>query len=296
MKKVLLIILILVVVIVGGLLGYGAWIMSSADKIIAETYDIEGMDVEIPMDSLSLARGYHLSVTRGCIGCHGDNLAGETMEDMGPVGIFHASNLTSGEGGIGSSYTVRDWERAIRHGVKPSGSHTFMMPSEEYYYLSDSDLGCLIAYLQTVEPVDKQMAESEIGSVGKVMIATGQMTILTPAKYIPHDAPRPMAPPVGVTVAYGEYIGHTCTGCHGVNLAGGINIGPDIPVTTNLTPSGMADYDRDSFFDAMRDGIRPNGDYIDPFMPFIEYSQMTDDELDALWLYLQSLPSVENEF
>jgi 23S rRNA (adenine2503-C2)-methyltransferase len=44
MKKVLLIILIVIIVIVGGLFGFSWWIMSSADKIIAQTYDIEGME------------------------------------------------------------------------------------------------------------------------------------------------------------------------------------------------------------------------------------------------------------
>jgi mono/diheme cytochrome c family protein len=295
MKKVLLIILIVIIVIVGGLFGFGTWVMSSADKIIAETYDIEGIEVEVPTDSLSLVRGEHIAKTRGCAGCHGEDLAGVPME-MGPMGMFYPSNLTSGAGGVGASYTAKDWERVIRHGVRPDGSQVFMMPSEEYYYLSDTDLGDLIAYLKIIEPVDRQHESSEIGPVGKVMVALGKMTTMTPAQHIAHDAPRPTSPPEGVTVEYGGYLAITCTGCHGPNFAGGVNLGPSAPVSTNLTPSGMLEYDHDSFFNAMRTGLKPDGMKIDPFMPFDQFARMTNDELDALWLYLQSLPSVDNEF
>jgi mono/diheme cytochrome c family protein len=293
MKKVLLIILVVFVVLILGLFGFGAWIMNSAETTIAETYDIEGMEVEIPTDSLGLARGYHIAVTRGCTGCHGEDLGGVPM-DMGPMGMFYPSNLTPG--GVGSSYSVKDWERAIRHGVRPDGSQTYMMPAEEYYYLSDQDLGSLIAYLQTVEAVDREHAKSEIGPVGKVMVAFGQMKTMTPANFIPHDAPRPTAPPEGVTVAYGEYLTVNCTGCHGGDLAGGVNLGPNVPKSSNLTPAGMSDYDHDAFYTAMRAGDRPDGSSIDAFMPYDQFARMTDDELDAIWLYLQSLPSVENEF
>ncbi len=154
----------------------------------------------------------------------------------------------------------------------------------------------MIAYLQTIEAVDREHAESEIGPVGKMLVAFGQMSTMTPAKYIDHDSPRPTAPPEGVTVAYGEYLTVNCTGCHGSDLAGGVNLGPDVPKSTNLTPAGMTDYDHEGFFTAMRAGKRPDGTSIDPFMPFAQFAQMTSDELDAIWLYLQSLPSVENEF
>ena len=45
---------------------------------------------------------------------------------------------------------------------------------------------------------------------------------------------------------------------------------------------------------ALRDGVSPEGQKFDPAeMPWQEIGQLTDDELKALWLYLQSLPPVE---
>jgi hypothetical protein len=44
------------------------------------------------------------------------------------------------------------------------------------------------------------------------------------------------------------------------------------------------------FVRAMREGKRPNGASINEFMPWRLLGRMTDEELEALWLYLQSVP------
>ena len=45
----------------------------------------------------------------------------------------------------------------------------------------------------------------------------------------------------------------------------------------------------------MRSGNTPDGHEIDAMaMPIGIYSRMSDDDLQALWLYLQSLPPAES--
>jgi len=44
------------------------------------------------------------------------------------------------------------------------------------------------------------------------------------------------------------------------------------------------------FTRALREGRRPSGTEINPFMPWRSYRRMTDDEIGALWLYVQSVP------
>jgi hypothetical protein len=44
---------------------------------------------------------------------------------------------------------------------------------------------------------------------------------------------------------------------------------------------------------ALREGIRPGGSAINPFMPIGATKLMTDVELVAMWKYLQSLPPKE---
>jgi hypothetical protein len=39
----------------------------------------------------------------------------------------------------------------------------------------------------------------------------------------------------------------------------------------------------------MREGTRPDGSPISEFMPWRFMSGMTDDELDVIWLYMQSV-------
>jgi TRAP-type mannitol/chloroaromatic compound transport system permease large subunit len=43
----------------------------------------------------------------------------------------------------------------------------------------------------------------------------------------------------------------------------------------------------------MRTGITPNSRKLNDFMPWRYFGQMTDEELKAIFLFLQSLPSKE---
>jgi len=45
----------------------------------------------------------------------------------------------------------------------------------------------------------------------------------------------------------------------------------------------------------MRTGVTPTGKQLDSeLMPWKSMGQMSDDELKAIWLYLQTLPPVQN--
>lgn len=67
---------------------------------------------------------------------------GRVFLDEPAIGRFVASNLTRGKGGVGASYTDDDWVRAIRHGVGPDGKALLIMPSQEFFNLSDADVRC----------------------------------------------------------------------------------------------------------------------------------------------------------
>ncbi|NJM39562.1 MAG: hypothetical protein HC853_01695 [Anaerolineae bacterium] len=103
------------------------------------------------------------------------------------------------------------------------GHGLWVMPAHEYFHLSDSDLGAIIAFVKQVPPVDREASAHTIGFLGRVLLATGQITIkdLVPAASMNHDQPRPEAPPVGATLAYGAYLAPSCSGCHNANYSGG---------------------------------------------------------------------------
>jgi hypothetical protein len=100
--------------------------------------------------------------------------------------------------------------------------------------------------------------------------------------------PRPMANP-------GEYLVDVggCTFCHGAYLTGGQGPEPRAPRGTNLTARGpLSRWSLSDFRKTMRDGVDPEGHVIDPkYMPWLAYRNMTDAELEDMWLYLRSLPS-----
>ncbi len=285
-------------IVLGGLVGL--FILAFVIVLIAsnsrmnKTYDIQVETVAVPADAEAIALGEHLAVIRGCTDCHYKNLGGGIFIDDPALGTLYAANLTPGEGGIGN-YSDEDWVRAIRHGVGPDGKPLLWMPAQEFYYLNDTDLGALIAYLRTITAVDNQNPDNTLRPLGRVLFLAGQLDLL-PVELIDHEGSRPPAVAVGVTAEYGEYLAVGCTGCHGPGFSGGPIPGapPDWPPAANLTPSGhLADWSEDEFLAAFRTGVKPTGEQFTENMPYKAVGQMTDDELKAVWLFLQSLPSKE---
>ena len=269
---------------------------------VNRTYDVAIATVSIPTDAASIARGKHYVEAVGvCQVCHGQNLAGPVIDDCKDVpcigfsdesifGKIAPANLTSGIGGIGGSFTDDDYIRAIRHGIGMDNQALTIMPAEEYNRISDDDLGAIIAYLKTLPPVDNEVGESGLGPLGRTLASFVEGLI--PASLIDHEAQRPQSPAVGVTAEYGEYLSNICTVCHGEGLSGSRVPGNDRVKAPDITMNGdIGTWTKSQFIDTIRSGNTPRGNLLDPrFMPWNRFTQMTNDELDAIWLYLESLP------
>ena len=294
MKKVLKWIGIVLAALIGLIILVVIIVFVISNSRINTTYDIKVKSVEIPTSEEVLEQGKHVAIVRGCTDCHTGNLAGGILFDSPAIGQINSTNLTSGQGGIGGTYTDEDWVRSIRHGVGPDNKPLILMPSHEFYFLSDDDLGALIAYLKTVPPADNQPPEITIGPLTRVLFVTGQSDLVS-AENIDHDS-RPIAPEPGVTVEYGQYMAVGCPECHGPGFSGGPIPGPpEWPKAANITPGGdVANWTEQEFIDTLRNGFTPSGKQLNPeYMPWPTFGQMTDDELKAIWLYLQSLPAQE---
>ena len=293
MRKVLKWVGILVVAFLVGIVLINIGVYFASNARINETYVIEPETVPVNTNEKTIADGEHVAIIFGCTDCHGADLAGLPLIEDPAVAQIYSPNITAGVGGI-ENYSTADYVRAIRHGVDAEGKPLFIMPSAEYYFMSDKDLGALITYLQSIEPVDNELPEKRIGQLGRVLFTVGALPPFA-AEIIDHTAVRPNAPTPGVTEEYGRYLAVGCTGCHGANFAGGSVPGspPDAPPSADLTPSGpLAAWTTDEFIETMRIGITPDGRELDPNdMPWPSIGQMTDDELTAVFLYLQSLDS-----
>ena len=292
MKTALKIIAGLVGILILGVIVIAVGLYFISNSFMNNSYEVVAETIRIPIDEETVARGQHIATSRGCTDCHGENLAGDVFWNDGAMGTLYASNLTSGRGGAGAAYTDADWVLAIRHGIGPDNRPLLFMPSQEYWYFNNRDLAALIAYLKSLPAVDNEIPEPTIGPLARVLYMAGELP-LVPAELIDHIG-RPAAPEPGVTEEYGEYLAAGCIGCHGAGLSGGSIPGgpPDWPPASNLTPGGnLADWSEDDFVTALRTGATPSGDQLSQAMPWQTTARMTDEELKALWLYLQSLPT-----
>jgi cytochrome c553 len=213
-----------------------------------------------------------------------------------PFAKVYTANLTPGIGGAGSQFTDADWVRALRHGVDNQRRALVIMPAQLFWNFNDQDLGDVIAYLKSLPPVDKEHPDPQINTLGKIMIGAGMFgPAIVPANVIAHDQ-RPPVAPIGVTSPYGEYLVSVtgCHDCHGAQLAGGKSNKPGAIDAPNLTPGGdLKAWTNTDFIDSIRTGITPSGRVLNPDeMPWNHISNYSDDELKAIFLYLQSLPTL----
>ena len=253
----------------------------------------ERTTLTVPIAQGDLARGEHLvrSVS-GCADCHTADLGGQVIMDAGPVGTGVATNLTSGAGGVGSTFTDEDWVLAIRHGLRRDGRSLLIMPSEAFAHYSDADLAAIIAYVKSVPPVDRELPKTKLRMLGRTLFVAGKMPIQI-ARLMPETV-ESTTPAAGATAEYGAYLAKVggCTSCHGADLAGGPAGDPNAPPPANLTSAGnLGKWSEEQFMAALRTGTRPDGTAINEAMPWKVYGRMSDDELRALWLYLQSMPA-----
>jgi mono/diheme cytochrome c family protein len=282
---------LLTAVLVLALVGAGV-VYAASERRLRERYDTSVDSVPVPTDAAAIARGEHLvrNVVDYTI-CHGTDLGGAVYSSSAAIGTVAGPNLTRGKGGLAATYSTTDYVRAIRRGVKPDGRSLIVMPSEVFTHLSQEDLGAVIAFLKQAPPVDREVPKSGFGPVGRALLAVGKMNILVAGKTPRYDAP--VSVPPDTTPAYGKYIADIsgCHGCHGYGLSGGRVAGPPgLPPASNLTPAGIGEWTEADLVRALRDGKRPDGTQLDEFMPWKVFRGMTDAEIHALWLYLESVP------
>lgn len=256
--------------------------------------DITVQSVAVTHNDDMLAHGERLATISSCNGCHGSDFGGEVFIDGAPIGYLPAPNLTSGAGGIGATYTADDWARAIRHGVGADGRSLLIMASDHYSAYGDDDLAALIAYLQTLPPVDNELGQRQIAFPGTIIFGVLGYADAASVVAIDHEAVGGADPVAADTAEYGQYLVNiaSCGSCHGEDLGG--NTDPNAgPLGPNITLGGdLQSWSQSDFVTAMRTGMTPGGNRLSPEMPWRAYAAMTDTELAALWTYINSLPPI----
>ena len=267
----------------------------SAREASVDYSAIPGHPLILPAEESEVAEGGRLLEIFHCTGCHGDDMGGAVLIDQPVFGTLFSSNLTSGEGGVAGQYGPTDWERAIRHGVRPDGSGWLIMPSGDFGELSNQDLGRMVAYLEALPPVDRVLPPRKLGPLMRAFLVAGGIDFAPEFEH--HAGPGVEAPAREATATFGRYLSTTCAGCHGADLRGGTPIEPGGPIPANLTPhptDGLGAWSLEDFERALRTGVRPDGSELGPSMPWVAFQHFDDLEIEAIWAYLTTLPALSD--
>ncbi|MCP3138668.1 c-type cytochrome [Pyxidicoccus xibeiensis] len=261
-----------------------------------------------------VARGRYLAeAVLGCVSCHterdvsryagplrGAALAGACYgKEWGLPGRVCAPNLTSDpEHGIGR-WTDAELLRAIREGYGRDGRTLFpMMPYTEWRTLSDEDARAVVAYLRQVPPVPHSVPRTELPAEVLAGIAS-----------LASALPGPVPAPGSGELARGRYLATVaqCAFCHGGAGEPSEPFAGGLPVPTpygeekapGLLPHGavLRGMSEDAFvarFTAWREpAAAPSvqGRINKLAMPWLSFARMRDEDLRALYRYLQTLPT-----
>ena len=111
---------------------------------------------------------------------------------------------------------------------------------------------------------------------------------------------------VTAQIERGKYLAlaGNCASCHttesGGFMAGGLQF--ETPFgkiySTNITPdsgTGIGNWTGRQFLDSMRRGVRPDGEHLYPVFPYTAFTKITNEDIAALFAYLQSIPAIRQE-
>lgn len=236
----------------------------------------------------------------------GTEFAGGDVFDhaMGFPGKFISSNITP--------YGIGDWTdgelfRLITTGVKRDGNPIFpVMPYHKYGQMDTDDIEAVIAFLRTLEPVVTNHPESRADFPVNLIMRT-----------MPKKAELTTRPSPTDKVAYGRYMVNAaaCFDCH-THFGKGKYIGPEggggrefqfpdgsILRAPNLTPheTGIKHFTKEAFVERFRmyadsgfvlHQVKP-GDF-QTIMPWHMYGGMKEEDLSAIYDYLQTLEPYDN--
>jgi mono/diheme cytochrome c family protein len=239
------------------------------------SYDVPLVEFTIPTDSMAIVEGERLARIRGCYnGCHGTEAEGELFVDSPLFGSIKSPDLTRAV----ATMSPAALERAIRGGVRSDEKGVVIMPSSSFYYLTEDDLGSMLAFLGSLPPSDGPETAVRLGPVARVLMAFG---VFSPsAADIDHAAPRPGPGDGSDPIQLGRYLAMTsCTECHGLDLSGISGGGFEAPSLALAQAYSIDDFRR-----LLSEGIPIGVRELDLMALVAEkrFSHLTDDEVEAI--------------
>lgn len=305
-------------------LAYGAWLGLAAGLTggVAAAAPQPGVPNAASASSAAalVARGAYLARAGDCVACHtasgGKPFAGGLKFDT-PIGAIYSTNITPDpQTGLGG-WTLEDFDRAVRAGVRKNGDTLYpAMPYPSYARLTGDDVKALYAYfMQGVAPVRQPNRAVDIVWPLSMRWPLGFWRKLYAPAPKPFDATA-YADPV---VARGAYLvqglGH-CGACHTPRaptiqeraltdadgpdfLAGGAAIDGWVPTSLRgETRTGLGTWSEAEIVQFLKTGRTSRTAAFGGMTDVVGHSMqhMTDGDLTAIARYTKTLaPRVQGE-
>ncbi len=275
-------------------------------------YENKAEDITVEFDSSMVVEGERMARLL-CNNCHGSgegNLSGHYMPDIEMFGKVYAPNITHHEGSKLTGYTDGELKYLFRTGIKQDGKYAPpWMP--KFPLMSDRDMNCIIAFLRSDHPL---LAPSELIQPAPEPSFLGKFLSIVAFKPLPYPEAEISEPDKTNPVEWGEYLSTAkfdCFSCHSMDFAkvdlmepsksvgffgGGNHLlrkdGSSI-LSANITmdkEAGIGTWTKEEFVKTVRFGERKSG--IPTAYPMVPFSDMTDEEVSAIWEYLQTVPTI----
>jgi mono/diheme cytochrome c family protein len=240
-------------------------------------------DHPLPEDAASIEHGRRIARTRGCFGCHGQELQGK---DFGEQWDWPERAVAVNLAKYAHEHDAATMEAAIRQGIGASGKALMSMPSYNFKNLSDDDTAALIAFLKSAPDVENTLPQGKLGWQVRLDYVRGLETDITDWVAATPDLKIDAA--TEAERAHGEYLAMTmCNECHGLDVRGQTlfegDETPDLAI--------VASYSYEDFLKIITTGIAPDGRELG-LMTMVgpdRFTSLTPDETRDLYQYLTSL-------
>ncbi len=280
---------------------------------------LTGAQVAVAQDAATtdlVAKGEYLARAANCVACHSlpDAPAFSGGLKMAtPLGNIYATNITPDpQTGIGT-YSLQDFENAVRLGVAKDGHRLYpAMPYPSYVKMSSDDVKALYAYFTTaVPPVKQANTPSEIPAPLNMRwpLAIWNMLFVDMAQYTP-KAGQSDEWNRGAYLVQGP--GH-CGACHTPRglfwqekaldeRSSAYLTGAELDhwLAVNLTQdinSGLGRWSHDDIKKSLKTGQTPFGSAFGTMIEVINNSTqfLSDADISAMATYLKSLAPVKEK-
>lgn len=276
------------------------------------THPHEGKPADVSQTTQVIDRGEYLARAGDCVACHttpgGKMFAGGRPMPT-PFGNIYVPNITpDDETGIGR-YTPDDFYRVMHNGIGPDGTLLYpAMPFASYTKVTREDSDAMFAYLMSVPPVKQPNRPHELRfPYNQRELLVGWRTLYFREGEYVNDKAQSEQWNRGAYLVQG--LGH-CAMCHTqVNALGGSSEskafeGGMIPNQNWYAPSltsnreaGLGHWSIKDIKDLLQTGVSSRSTVYGP-MAEVTYNSlqyMTDEDIEAMAVYLKSLPPRESE-